>query len=223
MILVAEDTFNRASSSSSLGTADFGGAWSVPMPSPGDSPWGIDSHKAYCVSPSTATFTTLAGIPKNIAVIGSTAEPHIVSADFTLSTTSPNVGLVAKYVDTSNFILAALRNTSSSGIEVIICIAGTYTSLGSATRIVTKGATYRMRVTVDTTVQVDLDGAGAIGPITLSAPQIAALSGPTAAGLTLLSGRYDGILPNDPGDSRFDNFVFGIPDPGGWSVGFLKF
>ncbi len=221
MILVAEDTFNRASSSSSLGTADFGGAWSVPMPSPGDSPWGIDSHKAYCVSPSTATFTNLAGIPKNIAVIGSTAEPHIVSADFTLSTTSPNVGLVAKYVDTSNFILAALRNTSSSGIEVIICIAGTYTSLGSATRIVTKGATYRMRVTVDTTVQVDLDGAGAIGPITLSAPQIAALSGPTAAGLTLLSGRYDGILPNDPGDSRFDNFVFGIPDPDGWAVGRL--
>jgi hypothetical protein len=55
----------------------------------------------------------------------------------------------------------------------------------------------------------------------LSPTIIAGLSGPSKAGLYLGSGLFEGRYPNDPGDSRFDNFVFGIPDPGGWSVGMI--
>ena len=214
MILVAEDTFNRASSSSSLGTADFGGAWSVPMPSPGDSPWGIDSHKAYCVSPSTATFHGISDVPKNIAVVGSTASPHIVQAEATLSTTSPNVGLVAKFVDDNNYLVFVIHNTTFSGSAVFACVGGGYYVLASPTLTVTKGATYTLGLTVGSTYTATVNST-VVASGSLSPTIIAGLSGPSKAGLYLGSGLFEGRNPNDPGDSRFDNFVFGIPDPDG--------
>ncbi len=195
------------------------------MPSPGNSPWGISSNKAYCVSPSTASFTTTAGVPKNIALLGSTAGEHTVQADLTLSATSPNVGVVAKFVDTSNFIFANLYNTTSQGVVVVICVAGTFTAISTASYTVTKGATYQMTFTVGNpgwTLKIDgtLFTSGS-----LTGPQIAALAGTSYGGLYLGSGWFNGnpATPNDPGDSRFDNYRLSTRDPGGWSVGFLKF
>ena len=191
------------------------------MPSPGNSPWGISSNKAYCVSPSTASFTSTTNVPKNIALLGSTAEPHIVEADVTLSATSPNVGVVAKFVDTHNFIFANIYNTTSHGLAIIIDVAGTFTALHSDSRTITKGATYRLRLRVDGVGwSASLNG-GSVSSGTLTGPQLAALSGPSAAGLFLGSGMFDGIKPNDPGDSRFDNYRLSTRDPGGWSVGML--
>ena len=225
MAIIARDSFNRSDSSSAIGTADLGGTWTVPMPSPGNSPWGISSNKAYCVSPSTATFTTLAGVPKNIALLGSSPDAHTVQADITLSATSPNVGLVAKFVDTSNFIITALRNTTSHGFSVIICVAGTFTVLHDNTTFPsTKGATYKVKLFVDATSwELFIDGVSRASG-SLTGPQAAALAGTSYGGLFLASGVFNGVSPNDPGDSRFDNYRFGVPDAtSGWSVGFLKF
>lgn len=211
MTLIASDSFNRSNSTSAIGTADVGGTWSVPMPSPGDSPWGIASSKAYCVSPSSATFTTIADVPKNIALLGSTADPHIVSADITFSATSPNVGLVAKFVDTSNFIFVDLYNTTLQEIAVIICVGGTFGVLYSSSFTVTKGATYAVRFDVDAAGWTIRVNGTAIRSDTLSGPQSAALAGTSSAGLYLGSGLFFGTQPNDPGDSRFDNYQFTTP------------
>lgn len=217
MALIVGDDFTRSDSSTTLG-----GSWSVPMPSPGNSPWGIAGNRAYCVSPSTASFTSTADVPKNIAVIGSTAAPHIVTADITLSATSPNVGVVAKFVDTHNFIFTNIYNTTSHGLTVIVCVAGTYTALYSDSRTITKSATYTLRLRVDGSGwSVSLNG-GTVSSGTLTAPQLAALSGPSAAGLFLGSGLYVGVSPNDPGDSRFDNFRFEAVDSGGWALGMIQ-
>lgn len=223
MTIIASDSFNRSDSSSAIGTADLGGTWTVPMPSPGNAAWGISSNKAYCVSPSTASFTSMTNVPKNIALLGSTAGEHTVQADLTLSATSPNVGVVAKFVDTSNFIFANLYNTTSQGVAVVICVAGTFTAIRTINYTVTKGATYQVKFTVGNPGwTLKIDGA-LLASDSLTGPQIAALAGTSYGGLYLGSGLFNGTNPNDPGDSRFDNYQFSVPDPSGWSVGFLKF
>ena len=151
MTLIASDTFTRANSTTSLGNADTGQPWSIAPLSPGGALWGIDSGKAYVPAPSMASFVDYSGVPKNIAVVGAGIGTHDVSADITLSATSPSVGVVAKYVDENNFVVAFMYNTTSYGIQIGVCYLGGFTFAPLATPTVTKGATYTLRVEVTAT------------------------------------------------------------------------
>jgi len=224
MTIVAQDSFNRADSAVSLGSATVGGSWSIPAIAPGGAAWGIDSNRAYCVSPPSSYFTSTVDVPKNLAVIGSESGDHTVSATITLSTTSPNAGLVAKYKDVNNFISCYLHNTTWQGFDVVGCFAGVWMSLVSTSAIIAKGSTVAATLTVGEVWSLHISGT-TVASGTLTAPQIAALSGPTSGGLMLASGLFYGTSPNDPGDSRFDDFLFTTPDPVAgeperWAAGF---
>lgn len=226
MTLIASDTFTRANSTTSLGNADTGQPWSIAPLSPGGALWGIDSGKAYVPAPSMASFVDYSGVPKNIAVVGAGIDTHDVSADITLSATSPSVGVVAKYVDENNFVMAIIYNTTSYGIQPVVSYLGGFTFPALATPTVTKGATYTLRVEVTATdINVYRDGTP-VTTTTLTAPQQAMFAAPAAAGLYLGSGTLgSGPFTNDPGDSRFDNFTFDatpVPKRGFRNVGLSR-
>ena len=126
----------------------------------------------------------MSGVPKNIAVVGSTASPLTsCRPEPTLSTTSPNVGLVAKFVDDNNYLVFVIHNTTFSGSAVFACVGGYYvpaspTSNGHERRLATLGLTVGSTYTA--TVNSTVVASGFTQP-----HHNRWLSGPSKAGLYL--------------------------------------
>jgi hypothetical protein len=199
------DDFNRANSTTSLGTATSGQAWSNVL---GDN-FGIDTNEAYVHNPSQATFTNFAGVPKHVAVIDSGRSNQDINVRVDPSPTSPNFGIVARYVDANNFLFVFFRNTSSEAVEVYKRVAGTYTQIAVDSAWSQPSGVLDCRFAMrgaDWFVTCELV------PIlsgTFTSGEQAVFGSATKAGLILLTGKFAGTLPNDPGDTRFDDFRVG--------------
>lgn len=185
-VSVVADTFNRADSSSSLGTSSGGQVWS-----PRVGTWGISSNMGYVATPTSGF---------NFATIEQGGETYDLQASVTLSGTSnrATVGLVVRYSDTSNYDLVRLdARASVNGVRLFKVNAGVGTQVGAMAGTLVNGETYVVRVEVrPTATTVFLDGVAIV--------TTASATGNTGtdAGLTLLYGASD----NDDGGSRFDGF-----------------
>lgn len=116
------DSFNRADSSTGIGTADSGQSWVNQ-----GGTWGISSNQAFTA--------TAAGDGQSTAVVDSGESDGTVSA--IMATLQTDNGLCFRVVDNSNYLMV----TVSFGSSIIIYerVAGGFTSLGSQSTTVVNG------------------------------------------------------------------------------------
>jgi len=124
---LAEDSFDRADSTTTLGTADSGQAWTADVGT-----WGINGNKGYRVGTTDGAMATI----------------DVGAADQTVSAVAVLVngnyhGVVARMTDTNNFYLAQGNNART---QLYKRVAGTYTQLGSNGAAISNGDTLTLRV-----------------------------------------------------------------------------
>lgn len=186
---IVADTFTRADSAVTLGSAETGQAWSALSGT-----WGISGSKAYLASTTAQA----------VAIVESGAADADVSVDVTLSASASraDVGIAFRVIDDNNYLLAAFTKTASDAITIFKRSAGAFTQLAilsGAGNI--NGSTYTFRVRVrGTSVEVFRDGESKLAH-TLSGADQTAYGAATKHGLRLNWG-----ASNDDGGSRFDNF-----------------
>jgi hypothetical protein len=125
------DNFNRADNSSALGTPSDGGSAWVAL----QGTWGILSNQGGLIAD--------AGDSQDVAVLE--CGSSVVTVQTTITFGSCDVGLVARVVDSTNYLLFAVN--SSTGCKLYKRVGGTFTQLGTtdATTPVT-GDVIRMSV-----------------------------------------------------------------------------
>lgn len=107
------DNFNRADNSASLGTpSDGGGAWTA-----GTGTWGVNSNQGYCSTSTALAVATLEASVSNVEVQG------------TASVINSDIGVVARFANTSNYLMADFLGATST--RLFKNVAGSFTSLGS--------------------------------------------------------------------------------------------
>jgi hypothetical protein len=115
------DLFNRADSSTTLGSADTGQAWTA---SPGT--WGISGNAAYSVTAANDDYALVDAGRVDVKV-----EVTVHGVPGT------NPGLVLRGTDTNNCYMA---NFHQSGVPTLFKrVAGTYTSLGAGSKNLANG------------------------------------------------------------------------------------
>lgn len=120
------DNFNRADSSSSLGTpSDGGSAWTAHVGT-----WGINSNQAYC---SSVTSLACASVESSISDC---------EVQATLAVVGSAAGLVARLADSNNYILA---DEIASTVRLFKNVAGSFTSLGSYSGTTANGDVIKWR------------------------------------------------------------------------------
>lgn len=181
-----QDTFTRANSSSSLGTADSGQAWTAR----GSSTWGIASNKGYLVS--TAAGARWADI--DIATLNSTVE-----CDVTLSGVVSSAGVVVRSNGSTYGLLCRLRVNTGMGWNFIEVYNGSSFIGQVSSAGLTLGNTYRIKVvTLGNNLDLYVDG---VSKISISSGTLNT-AGRTKVGLFCWVGGND-----DDGGSRWDNFT----------------
>lgn len=111
------DTFNRADSASTLGSADTGQAWTAVSGT-----WGISSNKGYLVTTTPEA--------SRVATIDPGLTNFVLSCDVTLGATRVNTGILLKYIDASNHVIVNFYDPSSadpSDFTIQVANSGTYT------------------------------------------------------------------------------------------------
>jgi hypothetical protein len=153
------DTFTRADSASSLGSADTGQAWDV-----ASGIWGIASNKGQYVSGGGFAH----------ADIESTQADGTVQCDLTGTAGGGEFGIIARWADANNFLMLDFGYDTGPGhwiAQLYKRVAGTFTPLGSPVDTgKTQAAAWTAKMVlngssitcyVDTTVLVSLtDSAG---------------------------------------------------------------
>lgn len=174
--VLASDSCGRADSSSSMGTADIGGAWN-----PRVGTWGITSAKGYCVSNANT----------QIATIGTVSTPGEVGADLATDAIQNHVnGLVPLWVDINNCLLVQYYQ---GALTLFTRVAGTQTARVTLTPAAaglnaTGTDAFNASCAVDPTtflVTLKINGAVVSNSYTLSAGEIAAFASAVNAGVFL--------------------------------------
>lgn len=131
------DYFNRADNAISIGNADSGQTWGAV-----GGAWGILTNRAY---------TSAAGN------VFSYVETGMSDVEATVDTIwSSGEGLVVRFIDTANYIVARI---SSTGMTLFKIVAGVATSLGNYAFTPVSGATYTIKIiTKGSNFSVLLDG-----------------------------------------------------------------
>jgi len=184
------DTFTRADSATSLGSADTGQAWTAQSGT-----WGISSNRPYiAVRSGGADVATLVGLNSGI-----------ISVDIatTAVADATNRGLVFRLADSSNFLEVALVDVAGTDRVVRIGkrVAGVFTQLAvSSAAQWTVGATITLRAEVTgNRITGFINGVSAVGYY-LTTAENAAFTGTNC-------GFYVGTAANDDALGRFDNFL----------------
>jgi hypothetical protein len=177
------DSFDRADSSTSLGSTDGGSlsplAWTAQ-----NGTWGIASNKAYLVS---ATSQAVATVDTGLADAD-------VAFDVTMESGS-NIGIVCRLIDNNNYLMCAWYFGTT--LELYKNDGGSFISLGSVSQSWANGTTYRLRITaVGDQIKVYLDGVETLTH-TLSGADQSKYGAATSHGL-----RSD-----SDGNARFDTFA----------------
>ena len=192
---LASDSFNRANSTTTLGTADVGGAWTAHSGT-----WGIDTNRAYLVSTTGQAIASLSTSSPNVAV----------SADVTLSATSnrADTGLVFRVVDNNNYLLVVMNKigttVTTDGIRIFKRASGTFTELAATSTAQghVNGTTYALRVVANAgSLEVFVDNVSKLTH-TLSSGDQSLFGANTSHGV-----RVNASGSADNGGSRFDNFL----------------
>ena len=188
------DSFDRANSSTSLGSPDVGAAWSVLT---SGATFGITSDKAYL---SSTTSQASAASDSGTAT-GS------IAADITTSAVRTDAGLVINASDDNNYILAVLAwGSTQNAIRLYKRDGGTFTQLGSDyVTPMAASTTYRFSVIrTSATVKVYL-GNTLAQSYTLTSAEQAKYNANTKHGIRV---NYFASGPTaDDGGTRFDNYV----------------
>jgi hypothetical protein len=149
------DTFNRADTSVALGTpSDSGSAWSELSGT-----WGIESNQARKVTASDG---------QHFAVLESNAADVEVQCTFPVLNATADAGVIVRCVDTSNYLLIAIRGAGGTRLELYSRVAGVETLItaGDGTNV-TAGCVVKVSAS-GSTINVYVDGALALGPQTVS-------------------------------------------------------
>lgn len=135
------DSFNRPNSVLTLRNADTGQPWVS------TTNWGIDTNQAYCVDPAATSFS--------MAELG--MSDLTISVDIKFSV---NEGLVLRYTDSQNQLLARINST---GIALFKNIAGVNTNIGSYNFTPVVGTIYNVKaVCGGSSIIIYLDGVSRI-------------------------------------------------------------
>lgn len=124
------DSFDRANSSSSLGSADTGQAWVATLGT-----WGISSNLAY--------IATAAGGGVNAAYLE--ASENDVAVQATFSTAAQGQRMIGRYVDTDNYLFVHAE-TGGGAYALYKRVAGVDTSLGSYTVTIANGDVLKLNM-----------------------------------------------------------------------------
>jgi hypothetical protein len=193
--IVVSDSFDRSNSTTSLGTADTGQAWTA-----ANGTWGISSNKAYLVS---ATGQAVATVNAEIADIEMTC-------DITLSSTNnrADTGLVLRFIDNNNYLVVVIgkvgNNATDNTFQMFKRDGGTFTQLqagNSAGNV--NGTTYTVRVVADGNVITAYRDNDLSFTHTLTGGNATKFGSPTRCGIRTSVGSGNG----DDGGSRHDNFT----------------
>jgi hypothetical protein len=180
------DAFNRADSTTSLGSADTGGAWTAQQGT-----WGILSNEGY--------LATSAGDGQCVATLDASSADGTLSAKLSFGN-SPDFGLIFRFSDNNNYSVATNDVSFSATLVLYKRVAGSFTSLGSASNMATGG-----------TLSVELSGG--TGNITVKKNGVSAItSSDTAHGGTKYGLRVYGGASLTCG---FDDFSFADAGGGG--------
>jgi hypothetical protein len=182
---LVQDTFTRANSASTLGSAETGQAWTAR----GGSTWGISSNKGYLAS--TANGAMWADL--DIATRDSTVE-----CDVTLSSVRASAGICVRSNGVSYGLLCRLRKYTGADFIEIYNGSSFIGQVSSAGLVL--GTTYRLKVvSLGNNVDLYLDGVSKIS-VSSGTQNVA---GRTKAGLFV----WRGSANDDNGGSRWDNFT----------------
>ncbi len=106
---LASDTFTRANSSSTLGTATTGGAWTARTGT-----WGINNNKAYTVTATTG----------NEATLTCASQPDTISLDFaTANIQTTAFTPIARWVDANNVLRLGIAGNAGK-VSIVTTVAG---------------------------------------------------------------------------------------------------
>lgn len=165
------DNFNRADGA--IGTpSDGGSAWSVQ-----NGAWNVLSNTAY--ETLTTTFA--------IAVLESSVSN--VEVEVTLSAVGPGPALVARFADTSNYILASYDQPTTA-VYLWKNVAGSFTQFGSSTITLSANDVLKLRVDSSNLITLYVNG-------------VSKVSVTDSAGST---NTKHGIYAYQDDTSRFENF-----------------
>lgn len=197
MATLVSDSFNRADTTTLLGTADVGGAWS------NDTNWLVSSNKA---SPGSFTTTTT----RTAFLLAGTNSVDITASVVT-GTNKTNMGVLFYSNGSGNYWHVALtRNAtgSTNKVDLIQAQAGVSTTLDTASASINLASTHTLRVIANTTsVVVQLDGVELINYAMTGADQ-ALIATRTYVGLRTIMGSNS---THDDGNCRWDSFVASDP------------
>lgn len=140
---LVSDTFDRADSTTSLGTADTGQAWTVLT----GATWGVQTNRAYMGG----------GGDHNPAIVESGASDVKVSATVYPNTDNPRGGLSFRVVDVSNFFF--LRSYATVW-QLNVTEAGTTTTIAQSSVSPVGGQAHAVEITCSgSTITCKVDGA----------------------------------------------------------------
>jgi hypothetical protein len=149
MTVLVSDSFNRANSTTTLGTTDSytGGTAKTWMPSSAETgTFGINSNRAYLVS---------AGNAYSMARLDCGVSDGIIEVDVTWNTNSAG-GLVFRYSTALRWFDTYI---DSSGLKLRRGVDYATTVLGSYNFTPINGTTYRLKATINgSTISISLDG-----------------------------------------------------------------
>lgn len=127
--VLATDNFDRADSTTGLGTAVTGQNWSSHAGT-----WGISGNKAYTVVDWSVTCLNVTGSANSK-----------VSADISVNASNDNGGIVARLSDPSNFFLFNFQSTDQK-LYLYKYVGGSATSLQSVPLTLASGTTHNFAV-----------------------------------------------------------------------------
>lgn len=114
---VVTDTFTRANSNVSLGTADSGQSWVAALGT-----WGISTNRGALI--------TADGGGINLAHIDSTKANATCQVTFTGAAAAGQSWLIFRFVDTSNYLLVSAQDSAT--VKLFSVVAGSFAELGTA-------------------------------------------------------------------------------------------
>lgn len=183
------DTFTRSNSSTSLGNADTGEAWSALSGT-----WGIASNKGYLASATGQA----------VAVLDTGEADGTLTVDVTTSSTADRTddGIVFRAADDNNYMLVTIvkHPAGENSLNLWKKVAGSYTLLATAmSGAFADGTTYTVEaIYVGTSIEIKVNGTSEITYGTSTG-----LEANTKVGIRVNEGA--GV---DDGGSRFDNLFF---------------
>lgn len=148
MTVLVSDSFNRANSTTALGTTDSynGGTAKTWVADVGT--WGISNNKAYEITASTT----------GLVWVDTGFSDFSVSADIAWQS---NAGIVARYTSATDYIFARIGTTD---IKLFKTVAGTSTQIGNTyTFTPSAGTTYNLKISLSgSSLTVYKDGSSVI-------------------------------------------------------------